>query len=320
MPRPLDEAVVVITGASSGVGRAAALGFAQRGASLGLCARGAGPLEEVATDCRGAGAEVLNGSLDVGEEDAVERFAAAVVARFGRIDVWVNCAATMAYGRFSDIPSEIFRSVVETNLMGQVHGSRAALRRFRDQGSGVLVNVSSVWGRVSSPEVSPYVVSKNAVRALSECIAAELAAEKEIHVVTIVPESVDTPIFVNAANYTGRRIRPIPPVLSPEVVAQGILECAERPRREVTFGRAGRMLEVLYSIYPGLYRRFAHSAFLHGTMAPLPQKECTGNVLRPVGVHAVVGGWRRQRRPVLRRALRDAIGGGLLGLVGSRSR
>jgi short-subunit dehydrogenase len=315
--RPLHEAVVVVTGASSGIGRAAALGFAGRGATLGLCARGPEPLEAVASECRAASAEVLAVTLDVGEEKAVEDFAAAVRERFGRIDVWVNCAATMAYGAFTDIPSEIFRSVIDTNLMGQVHGSRAALTCFRDQGTGILVNVSSVWGRVSSPLVSPYVVSKNAVRALSECIAAELASEQDIHVVTIVPESVDTPIFTHAANYTGHRIRPIPPVLSPEEVAAGIVDCAERPRREVTFGRAGRALEVLYSLSPALYRRFAHSAFVDGTIAPLPQSDSIGNVLQPAGPHAVEAGWKRHRRPILRRALRDAIVGGMTGLLGS---
>jgi short-subunit dehydrogenase len=319
MTTPLHEAVVVVTGASSGIGRAAALGFARRGAALGLCARDPEPLEAIAAECRAASAEVLTAPLDVGEEAAVERFAAAVDERFGRIDVWVNCAATMAYGAFADIPSEIFRSVIETNLMGQVHGSRAALGRFHGQGAGVLVNVSSVWGRVSSPLVSPYVVSKNAVRALSECLDAELASEPGIHVVTIVPQSVDTPIFTQAANYTGHRVRPIPPILSPEEVAAGIVDCAERPRREVTFGRAGRALEVLYSLSPALYRRLAHTAFVDGTIVPLPRESSAGNVLRPSGPHVVEAGWKRHHRPLLRRALRDAMAGGLRGLLGRSS-
>jgi NAD(P)-dependent dehydrogenase (short-subunit alcohol dehydrogenase family) len=318
MPRPLDEAVVVLTGASSGIGRATALRMARRGAALALCSRAPEPLERAAEECRAAGAEVLARPLDVADEEAVEGMAAAAVERFGRIDVWVNAAATMAYGPFAEIPSDVFRSVIETTLMGQVHGARAAVSRFRAQGSGVLINVSSVWGRVSSPQVSPYIVSKNGVRALSECLSGELLAEDDIHVVTILPEAVDTPIFRHAGNYSGFQVRPIPPVLSPEEVAKGIEACAESPLREVTYGRAGRLLEIAFAISPGLYRRFAHGAFVRGTMASVPRERSSGNVLVPSGPHTVDGGWRR-RRPALRRALVAAWVGALAGLFGSRS-
>src|ERR1700709_120933 len=207
MARRTGEGPVGVPGASSGIGRASALRFAERGAALALCARGAEALEEVAAECRAAGARgVIARPLDVADEAAVAALAAAAVESFGRLDVWVNCAATMAYGPFSEIPSEVFRGVIETNLMGQVNGARAALRRFRPQRSGVLINVSSVWGRVSSPRVSPYVVSKNAIRAFSECISAELDAEPGVNVVTIVPQAADTPIFEHAANYSGFQV------------------------------------------------------------------------------------------------------------------
>src|SRR3954453_14714068 len=145
MPRPLEDAVVVITGASSGIGRATALRFARRGSSLALCAREAGPLEEVAAECRELGAEGLSRPVDVANERAVEALGGATVGRFGRIDVWVNNAGVIAYGRFLDIPPDVFRQVVETNLFGEVHGARAALRRFREGNGGVLINMSSVW-------------------------------------------------------------------------------------------------------------------------------------------------------------------------------
>jgi NAD(P)-dependent dehydrogenase (short-subunit alcohol dehydrogenase family) len=319
MPRPLEEAVVAITGASSGIGRAAALRLARRGAALALCARSAPALAEVAAECEGAGAQTFHRALDVSDEEAVEAFAAATVERFGRLDVWVNNASTIAYGPFEEIPSEVFRQIIETNLLGQVHGARAALRRFRVQESGVLINMSSVWGRVSTPQVSPYIVSKNAVRAFSECLAGELAGDENIHVATMAPQAVDTPIFDHAGNYTGRRVRPIPPVLDPEEVARGIELCAENPKREVNYGRSGRLLQVFNSVAPGLFRRLAHPAFVEGTWGDARAERGPGNVLHSAGLHAVEGGWRNRRRPLLRRAFLDAAGGALGGLFRRRA-
>jgi short-subunit dehydrogenase len=319
MPRPLEQAVVAITGASSGIGRAAALRFARRGSSLALCARAAEPLAQVARECEATGAAVLHRPLDVGDEAAVEAFAAAAVERFGRIDVWVNNAGVIAYGEFLEIPADVFRRVIETNLMGQVHGARAALRRFRPQGSGVLINMSSVWGRVSSPYVSPYIVSKNAVRALSECLRGELVEQPGIQITTMVPQAIDTPIFEHGANYSGHRIRPIPPVISPEEVAEGIEQCAESPKREVNYGRAGRLLEVIYAIAPAFYRRFAHPAFVRGTLAQATAPPSNGNVLESTGPRSVEGGWRGRKRTTLRRALLAAVAGAAAGLVGAKA-
>jgi NAD(P)-dependent dehydrogenase (short-subunit alcohol dehydrogenase family) len=317
MPRPLEQAVVAITGASSGIGRATALRLARRGSSLALCARTPEPLEQVARECEAAGAAVLWRPLDVADEAAVEAFAAAAVERFGRLDVWVNNAGVIAYGRFVDIPADVFRRVIETNLMGQVHGARAALRRFAEQRAGVLVNVSSVWGRVSSPYVSPYIISKHAVRVFSESLRGELDTAEDIHVTSIAPEALDTPIFDHGANYSGHGIRPVPPVLSPEKVAETIELCAESPKREVTYGGAGRVLEILYALAPPLYRRLSHRAFVRGTMPSEPAPPSAGNVLAPAGVHAIEGGWRLHRRPALRRAFLGALLGALAGLAGA---
>lgn len=311
--------MVAITGASSGIGRAAALRLARRGAALALCARSEPALAEVAAECEGAGAQTLYRALDVADEEAVEAFAAATVERFGRLDVWVNNASAIAYGPFEEIPCEVFRQIIETNLLGQVHGARAALRRFRAQESGVLINMSSVWGRVSTPQVSPYIVSKNAVRAFSECLTGELVDDEDIHVATMAPQAVDTPIFEHAANYSGRRVRPIPPVLDPEEVARGIELCAENPKREVNYGRAGRLLQILYSVAPPLYRRLAHGAFVQGTWGSIRSERGAGNVLQSSGPHAVEGGWRNRRRPLLRRAFLDAAAGALTGLYRGRS-
>jgi NAD(P)-dependent dehydrogenase (short-subunit alcohol dehydrogenase family) len=319
MPRPLEEATVVITGASSGIGRAAALRFARRGSSLAICARWLPALKEAERECEAAGATVLARSVDVGDEIAVETFAAEAERRFGRIDVWVNNAGVIAYGEFLEIPPEVFSKVLETNLIGQVNGARSAMRRFRKQRAGVLINMSSVWGRVSTPQVSPYIVSKNAVRAFSECLRGEIPAGTDIHVTTLAPQAVDTPIFDHGANYTGRRIRPIPPVLSPDEVAAGIEACAEQPKGEVNYGRSGRLLEALNAIAPALYRRLAHPAFGRGSLGMARVESSSGNVLTPAEPHTIGGFWRSRRRGSLRRAFLAAAAGGIAGLAGAGS-
>jgi NAD(P)-dependent dehydrogenase (short-subunit alcohol dehydrogenase family) len=313
--RSLGDAVAVVTGGSSGIGRATALRFARRGARLALAARAEEPLRQARDECSALGAETIALPTDVGDEEQVERLANEAVERFGRVDVWVNAAAVMAYGDFERIPSDVFRTVIQTNLFGQSHGARSALRRFREQGSGVLINLASVWGRVTTPAVSPYVVSKHAIRALSECLRQELREASDIHVVTILPEAVDTPIFEHAANFAGRRVRPIPPLVDVDEVAQSIERCAEFPKREITFGRAGRSLELLHTFLPQLYERIAPPMFTEGTFLSIETGPDTGNVLCPRDPHTSDGGWKRTRRKLLRRGLAEALGGAASGLI-----
>jgi short-subunit dehydrogenase len=306
--RDLSQSAVVITGASSGIGHAAALAFARRGSRLALAARAPGPLEQVARDCEAHGAEVMWQSVDVRDEERVAAFARRTAERFGRLDVWVNGAGVIAYGRFEQVPTEVFCAVVEINLFGQVHGARAALEQFRRQGSGVLINMASVWGRVTAPDVSAYVASKFAVRAFSECLRQELRDVPGIDVATMLPQAVDTPIFDRAANFAGRSARPMPPVIDPQTVATGIVRCAESPKREITYSRAGRGIELAAALAPSLYGRFFPSAFEAGNYAGEPLSPTAGAVLGPAdGAHSIEGGWKGQRRREVIRALRDAL-------------
>jgi NAD(P)-dependent dehydrogenase (short-subunit alcohol dehydrogenase family) len=320
MPRPVGGSSVVITGATSGIGYAAAQEFARRGARLALAARDAEQLEAVRAECGRIGAAALAVPTDVADEDAVERLAAAAEREYGRIDTWVNNAGVIAYGDFEAIPSETFRRVVDTNFLGQVHGARAALRRFRRQKVGVLINLSSVWGRVTTPLASPYVVSKHAIRVLSECLRHELVDAPGIEVATILPEAVDTPIFDHAANYTGHPIRPLPPLFRPEAVAEGIVACAERPKREVVYGRTGRLLEIVSTLAPPLYCRIAPPMFARGSFTAQPSPKTDGNVATPAGGRRVRGGWRRHRRADLAKAFGGAMIGLALGIAGRPSR
>jgi len=193
--------VVVITGASSGIGRITALAFARQGACLALAARDQAVLAAVAEECRSLGGRIVIQPLDVRDFAAVDELRRTAVAAFGCIDVWVNCAAVLLFGRFEDLPPEAFRQVIETNVIGYANGARAAILQFRTQGDrGTLINVGSVLGMVGEPYVSAYVTSKFALRGLTACLRQEMRAFPNIHVCAVLPSALDTPIYQRAGN------------------------------------------------------------------------------------------------------------------------
>src|SRR6185369_13533040 len=202
--------VVVITGASSGIGRATALRFAENGDTVVLAARRKNLLNDVVDECEELGAEALAVECDVSQEKAIEKLSRAAVKKFGCIDVWINDAGVGAVGKFEDVKPEEHRRVVETNLNGVINGSWYAHRQFKEQGRGVLINISSVLGKITQPYMASYAASKHAVRALSACIRQELwlQGEEDIHVCTVFPQSVDTPFFENEANRSGYKATP----------------------------------------------------------------------------------------------------------------
>lgn len=285
--------VVVITGASSGIGRATANEFAADGASLVLAGRSAAALDVVAGECRERGAEVLTVPTDVSVEDQVEALAAAAVGRFGRIDVWVGCASVFSLGTFEETPPAVFRQLIETNLFGQVYGARAVLPAFRQQQRGVLISIGSVYSRVTAPFVSPYVTSKFGLLGFMEALREELRSEPGIRICTVLPSTIDTPIYQHAANYTGQRIHPLPPVVDPLRVARAVVRVADRPRRVTIVGRAQGAFLPFRALFPRAYEPLVAAVMRRmmlrgGNVAP-----SAGNVFVPdPATYSVRGGWR----------------------------
>jgi hypothetical protein len=183
----------------------------------------------------------------------------------------------------------------------------------------VLINMSSVWGRVTSPDVSAYVASKFAVRAFSECLRQELTDSPGIDVATVLPQAVDTPIFAHAANYSGRPARPVPPLIDPETIAEGILQCAESPAHEITYSRLGRALEALHSLLPSVYQRIIPAAFSAGNYTDGSVTPGPGNLLASTGVHEISGRWRSEHRRQLSKALLASATAGIRGLFTRRA-
>ncbi|HLO74942.1 MAG TPA: SDR family oxidoreductase [Magnetospirillum sp.] len=289
MAADLKDKVVVITGASSGIGRAAAQAFARAGARLVLAARSEPALEIAALECVQAGGEAIPAPCDVGDAESVLHVAETARQRFGRIDVWINDAGVHLLGRIDEVPLEDFRQVIEVNLMGTVHGCRAALPVFRSQGAGVLINIGSMAGTVGQPYASAYVASKWAVRGLSEALRTEVMDQPGIHVCTVLPPSIDTPLFQHAANYAGRAVQPMPPVYSPEQVADTIVAVARRPVREAFIGM-GRVVAAMHAVAPGATERMMSRAASRRHFQRRASGPSHGNLYTPQ-LDAVHGGW-----------------------------
>ena len=296
MVKPINESVIVITGASSGMGRATALELARRGASMVVAARRASLLEDVAAECQKLGGQGLAVPTDVTNEAAVQNLAQQTLARFGRFDVWINNAGVAAFGRFEDIPSEVFNRLIETNFLGYVYGARAAMKQFYAQGYGILINNASMDSQMGAPYLSAYAASKFAIRGFSECLREEAEAldKMDIQVCTIMPATIDTPLFQHAANYTGRAVKALPPVYDVETAAKTFVKLIEHPQREVFVGSAGRMMSTLHAVAPGAAEQMYAKQVDKGHLSTDQGSPTTaGNLFEPVleGASAS-GGWK----------------------------
>lgn len=280
--KPLHEQVVVITGASSGIGLTTARMAAERGAAVVLAARNEQDLARAVERIREAGGRAVHVVADVASEDDVRGIARAAVAAFGRIDTWVNNAGVAIYGKLMEVDVEDMRRQFDVLYWGEVYGSRVAVEHLRDRG-GALINVASGLAERAVPLQGNYCAAKHAVKAFTDTLRMELEADAvPISVTLVKPASIDTPLFDKAKSYSGARPIPIPPVYAPEVVARAILAAAEKPIRDVTAGGAAAGLPLVDAVAPGAADAYMERTLIDGQLADEPVRGRRSNLYEPV--------------------------------------
>ena len=308
---PLRGKVVVITGASSGIGRAAAHAFACKGARLVLAARDEEALFDVLDECTDCGTDAIAVMTDVTHSDQVQALAAqAAEFGHGRIDIWVNNAGVGAVGNFEETPLEAHEQVIQTDLIGYLRGAYVALPFFKAQGSGLLINTLSLGSWVAQPYAAVYSASKFGLRGLTEALRGELTEYPNIHVCDIYPAVMDTPGFRDGGNYIGHTLTPPGPIYDPEMVAKAMVACAISPRAHTTVGAAARLAHLASYLIPGLSLLSGRLTRWGINRSPTAEAS-SGNLFEPPsGRRGIDGGWRKpsDRTPLL-------IGAAALGIL-----
>ena len=257
MPRPLRIQVVAVTGASSGVGRAIARAFGAQGAKVGLIARGVDGLEAAAEEIRAAGGEALVLPTDVSHAAEVQKAAAAIVERWGRIDTWVNDAMVSVFSPVVEMNPEEYRRVTEVSYLGYVYGTLAALRYMVPADDGVVIQIGSALVYRSIPLQSAYCASKAAIRGFTDSLRCELFHDRSrVKVCMLQLPAVNTPQFDVVRTRLPRHPQPVPPIFQPEVIARAALHLAEHPRRELWVGWSAAKAIFAQKFIGGLLDRY----------------------------------------------------------------
>jgi len=272
--KKLRDQVIVITGASSGIGLATARMAAEKGARLVLAARSSNALRELADEITRRGGAAIHVAADVGKLEDVREIARAAEDRFGGFDTWVNNAAVSIYGKLLEVSVEDMRRLFETNFWGTVYGSLEAARHLRRRG-GALINIGSTLSDRALPLQGIYSASKHAVKAFTDALRMELEEEgARISVTLIKPGAIDTPYTQHARNYMDSEAQHAPPVYAPETVARAILHCAETPERDVFVGAGGKAISALGQYAPRLTDRIMERfAFQRQKSGRWPRRE-----------------------------------------------
>lgn len=278
---PIKSSTIVITGASSGIGKAAALMFAKEGANIVLASRSDTLLQELASQCEDLGGHAIAVPTDVSDKESVQELFNAAIDFFGDVDVWINNAGVGAVGEFSSVPLNAHEQVIKTNLLGPLYGNYVVLPYFKNRGRGIIINTNSTGAFVGSPFTVSYSASKFGLRGLSEALRYELKNHPDVHVCDIYGAFVDSPAPSHAANYIGKELKPPKPLLSPEKMAKAIVLLAKRPRPFIHIGtmdRLGRLSHFISRELTGLFLDTIFEAYFKRAKE-VPKKD--GNLFNP---------------------------------------
>ncbi len=280
--KPLNQQVVAVIGASSGIGRVTALKLADRGAKLVLSSRSLPGLTSLMNEIMDRGGEAIVVPADVADDEQVKSIADKAIAYYGRIDTWVHAAATGVLARFEDITPAEFRRVIDVVLMGQVYGAMVALPHLKREGRGAFISITSVEARRSLPLQSPYSAAKHGVEGFLEAIRVELQHDKiPVSITNILPSVINTPYYNKAKTKLGVKPTGIPPYYEPEIVADAILYAAEHPTRDMIVGDSGRVLDVLQKLSPQLVDLLLAAVAISGQHTQEIKSEDDNNLYDP---------------------------------------
>ncbi len=287
--KPLKEQVMVLTGASSGIGLATAEAAAKEGVKLVLAARSEQTMNDIVQRLNTGGSEAIFVSCDVAKRDQVERVATMAIERFGRIDTWVNNAGLAIYGRLDEVSDEDSRQLFEINFWGVVHGSLVALPHLKRNG-GALINVGSEVSEAVAPLLGMYSASKHAVKGFTDALRVEIEQvdQAPVAITLIQPTAVDTPFPQHAKNYQNQEAALPSPTIEPEKVAEAILHAASHHTRDKKVGAMSVMNTAAAKLAPHLHDKMSakQADRLHYNEKP---RDPDGALYRPSETTTVVG-------------------------------
>ena len=317
--KPLDRQVIVITGASSGIGLATARAAVRAGARVVLAARNRDALNDIVNQITAAGGEAVAVVADVGHRAEVQRIADTARQYFGGFDTWVNNAGHSIYGRLEEVSDEDSRRIFDTNFWGVVHGSRLALQELKQRG-GALINIGSVASDVAIPMQGMYSATKHAVKAFTDALRMELEAEgAPVSVTLIKPTGIDTPFPQHARNYMEQEPKLPPPVYAPEEVAAAILHAATHPKRDIFIGSGSKAMSVMGRVAPGTMSRVSSRIMPASQRRNEPPRRPAGTLYQPGPGGRVRGdhpGYVMRRSYYTRSSMHPALTGALFAVGG----